>query len=198
MSDIAQLWPGSFCMTFSPKGCQIPDQVDGWTIHGLWPSESIYCNKTWRLTHKDIDDLQANLSHYWPSLTKINSFKFWEKEWHKHGTCAACADSMSSPHKYFSLALQLRMKFTINEAFIAAGITPSCDNSYTLEHLHSALTDLGTHVILPVLQKLRCLGGPHGRGDTVVTWLTSINRSSADWLEAVARRASGKFRLAGF
>ncbi|XP_067831240.1 ribonuclease T2-like isoform X2 [Heptranchias perlo] len=91
-------------------------------------------------------DLQDDLLHYWPSLVKSSAFTFWTKEWSKHGTCATCADSMSCPHKYFSLALQLRSKLSIDAAFNAAGIKPSCNNSYTYEDLHSALSDLGTHV----------------------------------------------------
>uniref|UniRef100_UPI00398F7FB3 ribonuclease T2-like isoform X1 n=1 Tax=Pristiophorus japonicus TaxID=55135 RepID=UPI00398F7FB3 len=144
----AQLWPGSFCVTFSSKQCRIPKYVTGWTIHGLWPDGKKYCNDTWLLTEEDIDDLQDDLHHYWPSLIKTIAFKFWTNEWHKHGTCATCADSMSCPHKYFSLALQLWTKFSIDAALTAAGINPTCNNSYTYEHFHSALSDLGTHVNL--------------------------------------------------
>ncbi|XP_059807333.1 ribonuclease T2-like [Hypanus sabinus] len=144
----AQLWPGSFCMSFPRKSCHIPDQVNDWTIHGLWPNGHKFCNKSRHLTKEDIDNLTDKLFHYWPSLTNFEPFKFWANEWSKHGTCAACADSMSTPHKYFSLALQLRMKFVINKAFAAAGITPSCDKGYTLNHFHTALTDFGTHVNL--------------------------------------------------
>ncbi|XP_069765774.1 ribonuclease T2-like isoform X2 [Narcine bancroftii] len=144
----AQLWPGSFCMTLPPQSCTIPDDVDGWTIHGLWPLGFLNCNSSWHLTLKDIEDLSENLRHYWPSLTETPAFTFWEKEWYRHGTCAACANSMSCPHKYFSLVLQLRSKFTINEAFAAAGITPSCNSSYKLEHLCSALSAMGTDINL--------------------------------------------------
>ncbi|GCB62043.1 hypothetical protein scyTo_0009448 [Scyliorhinus torazame] len=103
----AQLWPGSYCMTFTKFPCRIPAQVDGWTIHGLWKSE-----------------------------------------WYKHGTCGTCADSMSCPDKYFSRALELRTKFSIDKSLAAAGIKPSCDYSYTYEHIQSALGYLGTHVNL--------------------------------------------------
>uniref|UniRef100_UPI00398EB411 ribonuclease T2-like isoform X2 n=1 Tax=Pristiophorus japonicus TaxID=55135 RepID=UPI00398EB411 len=106
----AQLWPGSFCVTFSSKQCRIPKYVTGWTIHGLWPDGKKYCNDTWLLTEEDIDDLQDDLHHYWPSLIKTIAFKFW--------------------------------------ALTAAGINPTCNNSYTYEHFHSALSDLGTHVNL--------------------------------------------------
>ncbi|XP_067875264.1 ribonuclease T2-like isoform X2 [Heterodontus francisci] len=127
----AQLWPGSFCMTFSNIRCEIPKHVDSWTIHGLWPDGKRFCNATWKLTQDDIGDLWADLHQYWPSLINEDAFKFWKKEWSKHGTCGACADSMSCPHKYFSLVLQLRTKFAIDAAFSAAGIIPSCNNSYT-------------------------------------------------------------------
>ncbi|XP_041035040.1 ribonuclease T2-like isoform X3 [Carcharodon carcharias] len=75
--EFAQLWPGSFCMTFLKIPCRIPKQVDGWTIHGLWPDGKTGCNRTWKLTQKDIDDLQVDLRHYWPSLVKKDAFKFW-------------------------------------------------------------------------------------------------------------------------
>ncbi|XP_078389509.1 ribonuclease T2-like isoform X3 [Cetorhinus maximus] len=108
--EFAQLWPGSFCMTFLKVPCRIPKHVDGWTIHGLWPDGKTGCNRTWKLTQKDIDDLQVDLHHYWPSLVKKDAFKFW---------------SLS-----------------------AAGIKPSCNNSYTYEHFHSALFYLGTDINL--------------------------------------------------
>ncbi|XP_078389507.1 ribonuclease T2-like isoform X1 [Cetorhinus maximus] len=146
--EFAQLWPGSFCMTFLKVPCRIPKHVDGWTIHGLWPDGKTGCNRTWKLTQKDIDDLQVDLHHYWPSLVKKDAFKFWQDEWYKHGTCGACADSMSCPHKYFSLVLELRTKFSIDASLSAAGIKPSCNNSYTYEHFHSALFYLGTDINL--------------------------------------------------
>ncbi|XP_078097161.1 ribonuclease T2-like [Mustelus asterias] len=141
-----QLWPGSFCMTFSTQQCRIPEHVDGWTIHGLWPGGKENCNRTWQLTHNDIDGLRDDLDQYWPSLLKTESFKFWKNEWRKHGTCGACADSMSCPHKYFSLVLELRTKFSIDTSLAAAGIKPSCNYSYTLEQFQSALDYLGPQV----------------------------------------------------
>ncbi|XP_072346407.1 ribonuclease T2-like [Scyliorhinus torazame] len=144
----AQLWPGSYCMTFTKFPCRIPAQVDGWTIHGLWPDGKRCCNRTWQLTREDIDSLQGDLNQYWPSLIKNDSFKFWKSEWYKHGTCGTCADSMSCPDKYFSRALELRTKFSIDKSLAAAGIKPSCDYSYTYEHIQSALGYLGTHVNL--------------------------------------------------
>ncbi|XP_038642048.1 ribonuclease T2-like isoform X4 [Scyliorhinus canicula] len=92
--------------------------------------------------------LQADLNQYWPSLLKNDSFKFWKNEWYKHGTCGTCADSMSCPDKYFSLALELRTKFSIDKSLAAAGIKPSCNYSYTYQHIQSALVYLGTHVNL--------------------------------------------------
>ncbi|XP_020368005.1 ribonuclease T2-like isoform X1 [Rhincodon typus] len=127
----AQLWPGSFCMTFSKHFCKIPNQVDGWTIHGLWPDGKEFCNLTWKLAQKEIGNLWTDLHKYWPSLTTNSTFKFWQSEWTKHGTCGTCADNMSCPYKYFSLALELRMKFSIDEFLSATGIKPSCYNGYT-------------------------------------------------------------------
>ncbi|XP_048474371.1 ribonuclease T2-like isoform X2 [Rhincodon typus] len=84
----------------------------------LWPGS--FCMNLWTDLHK-----------YWPSLTTNSTFKFWQSEWTKHGTCGTCADNMSCPYKYFSLALELRMKFSIDEFLSATGIKPSCYNGYT-------------------------------------------------------------------
>ncbi|XP_043536962.1 ribonuclease T2-like isoform X1 [Chiloscyllium plagiosum] len=144
----AQLWPGSFCLTFSKHKCMIPDQVDGWTIHGLWPNGKESCNRTWKLAQKDIGDLWTDMRKYWPSLINEDPFKFWQREWTKHGTCGTCAKNMSCPHKYFSLALELRTKVSIDEYFSAAGIKPSCHNGYTYGRFHTALSYLGPYVNL--------------------------------------------------
>ena len=58
---------------FRGEGCQIPDNVTGWTIHGLWPSCNggfgpEYCNNSWPLTTSSIYDLEDKLRAQWKSF----------------------------------------------------------------------------------------------------------------------------------
>lgn len=61
----------------------------------------------------------------WPDLLSPESPKFWTYEWHKHGTCAAKAESLNSQHKYFSKALELYHKADLDSVLNKFGITPS-------------------------------------------------------------------------
>uniref|UniRef100_A0A4W3H0K5 Ribonuclease T2-like n=1 Tax=Callorhinchus milii TaxID=7868 RepID=A0A4W3H0K5_CALMI len=95
-----------------------------------------------------VQDLESDLLRYWPTMIKRPPLQFWRKEWSRHGTCATCLDSLSTPHKFFSLALQLRKTLSIDQAFAGAGIKPSCNVSYELKDIHSALSHLGADVSL--------------------------------------------------
>lgn len=135
-----QIWPGSFCVGLSTKfSCKIPSFVKNWTIHGLWPSDIMNCCPCWRLFKSDLQDLPSELSQHWPTLINKTDFYFWMTEWQKHGTCAACIESLSSPSKYFGMALKLLAAYNIDRALEKAQILPSCKQSYQYETLHRAL-----------------------------------------------------------
>ncbi|XP_043918875.1 ribonuclease Oy-like [Protopterus annectens] len=136
----AQMWPGSFCMNLQHHlKCNIPDSVDTWTIHGLWPSHCEKCCTCWHLFKSDLEDLKPQLLKYWPTLINRSSFSFWETEWTRHGTCAACNETMNSPAKYFGMGLKLWNSYNIDSLFSKAGIVPSCDQAYQLSNISSAL-----------------------------------------------------------
>uniref|UniRef100_A0A3B4UQ88 Ribonuclease T2, like n=1 Tax=Seriola dumerili TaxID=41447 RepID=A0A3B4UQ88_SERDU len=113
--------------------CRIPQSINTWTIHGLWPLQAQHCCSCWPMFHSDVQELEAELSKHWPSLvTTKSSFHFWRDEWRKHGVCAACVEGMNSPPRYFQICLKLRAQFDIHKLLEDAGITPSCERPYKL------------------------------------------------------------------
>lgn len=77
---------------------------------------------------------------------KLSALLFLNRkyEWHKHGTCAAKAESLNSQHKYFSKALELYHKLDLDRYsarththtshFIIACSSPAyCNYSVTLD-----------------------------------------------------------------
>ncbi|XP_060799901.1 ribonuclease T2-like [Neoarius graeffei] len=137
-------WPGSFCLNIDKENiCKIPQNVQEWTIHGLWPQKAHNCCRCWPIFQSHLQDLEPELSQLWPSFIKTRSnFTFWKEEWFKHGTCAGCAEIMSSPFLYFKTVLKLRLLFDIDNALTNAGIKPSCNVSYKYDDLHGALEPL--------------------------------------------------------
>ncbi|XP_053362861.1 ribonuclease T2-like isoform X2 [Clarias gariepinus] len=137
-------WPGSFCLNIDNKNiCRIPHNIHNWTIHGLWPLNDHYCCSCWPIFHSHLQELEPDLCQLWPSFIKTRSnFTFWKDEWLKHGTCAGCVESMSSPFLYFRTVLKLRALFDIDNVLASAGIKPSCNVSYKYDELHGALVPL--------------------------------------------------------
>ncbi|XP_056229153.1 ribonuclease T2-like isoform X2 [Seriola aureovittata] len=134
-------WPGGFCQSLNKETlCRIPQSINTWTIHGLWPLQAQHCCSCWPMFHSDVQELEAELSEHWPSLvTTKSSFHFWRDEWRKHGVCAACVEGMNSPPRYFQICLKLRAQFDIHKLLEDAGITPSCEQPYKVEEVHSVL-----------------------------------------------------------
>ncbi|XP_069017539.1 ribonuclease T2-like [Embiotoca jacksoni] len=134
-------WPAGFCKSLNNETlCMIPQSVNGWTIHGLWPLRD-ECNcHCWPMFHSDVQELDAELTEHWPSLLKIkSSFHFWTDEWKKHGSCVACVEGLNSPLKYFQICLKLRRQFDIQKLLEDAGITPSCERTYKVAAVHDVL-----------------------------------------------------------
>ncbi|KAG7230242.1 hypothetical protein INR49_012375 [Caranx melampygus] len=67
-------------------------------------------------------DLLPDMEKSWPDL--LNPMKY---EWHKHGTCAARAESLNSQHKYFAKALELYHKVDLDSILRKFNIIPSGD-----------------------------------------------------------------------
>ncbi|XP_051534861.1 ribonuclease T2-like isoform X1 [Myxocyprinus asiaticus] len=140
-------WPGSFCISLNNKSiCKIPQNIQNWTIHGLWPVHTGHCCDCWPIFHSHLQEIEPVLSQLWPSLLKgKNYFLFWREEWIKHGTCAGCEETMGSPVYYFQAAIKLRKLFDIDSILENAGIKTSCDVSYKYDEISGVLTPLFGH-----------------------------------------------------
>lgn len=156
----ALMWPGAFCVGLKKSlECNIPQYIQSWTIHGLWPMYQGSCCSCWPIFPSDLEELEPEISHLWPTLLKTTSnFTFWKNEWIKHGSCAACVEGMNSPTRYFQRTLKLRGHFDIDRALMDAGIKPSCNKTYQFEDLHSALAP-----IIGDKYEIQCLKDDEGR-----------------------------------
>lgn len=113
-------WPTTFC---DMENCST--DIDSWTIHGLWPNKGNECNSSWHFNESLIEDLLPDMKMSWPDLKTPETPTFWKYEWHKHGTCAAKAESLNSQHKYFSKALELYHKVDLDSVLKKFCIVPS-------------------------------------------------------------------------
>ncbi|XP_048836431.1 ribonuclease T2-like isoform X2 [Brienomyrus brachyistius] len=135
--NLALQWPGTFCVSVKDiPGCVVPQHVQNWTIHGLWPMHVDKCCECWPIFNSDLEELEPELSQLWPSLIKGRNFTFWRNEWIKHGSCAACKEGMNSPTRILK----------------NSGIEPSCINSYKSDDFRKALAP-----ILSDLHEIQCV-----------------------------------------
>lgn len=126
-------WPTTFC---SMEHCHL--NISYWTLHGLWPDKGFACNSSWHFNSSQIEDLLPDMKKSWPDLINPSSSEFWKYEWHKHGTCAARAESLNSQHKYFAKALELYHKLDLDGILKKFEITPS-DKYYKFSQIEEAI-----------------------------------------------------------
>ncbi|XP_045929996.1 ribonuclease T2-like isoform X2 [Micropterus dolomieu] len=125
-------WPAGFCQSLNKETlCRIPQSINNWTIHGLWPLRVKSCCDCWPMFHSDVQELEAELTEHWPSLLR--------EEWEKHGVCAACVEGMNSPLRFFQICLKLRGRFDIYKLLEDAAITPSCERPYKVAEVQQVL-----------------------------------------------------------
>jgi len=150
-----QQWPQTVCLAWKDRStanqCLLPETVDSWTVHGIWPSNTSgndpqFCNRTWTFNITQLLPLLTRLEKYWPNVyAGTSQDDFWEHEWSKHGTCAASDMMLDGEFEYFERGLELVLKYDLNKALDAIGIVPSPDQSYELSQIHSAIsTGLGS------------------------------------------------------
>ncbi|XP_062275930.1 ribonuclease T2-like [Scomber scombrus] len=153
-------WPGGFCQSLNKESeCRIPQSINSWSIHGLWPIKAMRCCDCWRMFQSDVQELKDELDEHWPSLVKKrSSFMFWKEEWEKHGACAACVEGMNSPLRYFQICLKLRAQFDFHKVLEEAGITPSCERPYKVAEVRSVLAPL-----LGDRHEIQCVTNDEGR-----------------------------------
>lgn len=130
---LTQHWPNTFC---SMEHCH--PNISYWTLHGLWPDKGMDCNSSWHFNSSQIEDLLPDMQKNWPDLIKPLSSSFWKYEWHKHGTCAAKAESLNSQHKYFGKALELFHKLDLTSILQKFDINPS-EKYYNFSQIEGAI-----------------------------------------------------------
>ncbi|TNN55140.1 Ribonuclease T2 [Liparis tanakae] len=124
-------------------------------------------------------------------------------EWHKHGTCAAKADSLNSQHKYFGKALELYHKLDLDSVLKKFDIIPS-ESYYKLSQVEGAIENF--YGVKPKIQcvhpsknaDFQILGQIEICFDTDFTlmdcekYVTTQKISKGDWGSGIAvHKASG-------
>lgn len=145
---LAVEWPQGTCEYMNATGrhvCVVPDTVEGWTLHGLWPSikghrHLQFCNSSAKFNYDKIKYMEKKLLKYWPNLfAKASRYFLWKHEYIKHGTCAALVKGFETEEKYFSWAMDLLEKYHPLKKLQAGGIVPRAD-PYSSASFTSALT----------------------------------------------------------
>ncbi|XP_065205147.1 ribonuclease Oy-like [Planococcus citri] len=147
---LAQQWPISACIlevhqksrgiSRTTKDCRFPPSIQTWTIHGIWPGKKggsfpSYCGGK-QLDGSDISNITEELNTRWPTIKNFDpNIKFWQYQWHKHGTCFQDEPSLSTPYLYFSKALELNRKYDLNAAFKHCKILPNDSVKYSSNDL---------------------------------------------------------------
>ena len=140
--DFVRQWSPGMCYKRGYNCKDFPDHIDGWTIHGLWPSEDAWnypsdCASRCWLSTNTIRDLTNELHDEWPTAFGGGDTKFWAHEFCKHGTC--CKDVYPSIRDYFSAGLSLHSALSLDDALAKANIHPSETKTFTFTQLDSAL-----------------------------------------------------------
>ncbi|GCC17927.1 hypothetical protein chiPu_0017735 [Chiloscyllium punctatum] len=158
--SLSHHWPQTVCLMAS-EACKVPQNIDYWTVHGLWPKGDELCNKTWHFEIQNVKDILPELKLWWPDVLHPNSTQFWKHEWEKHGTCAATLQSLNTQEKYFSKTLDLFHKTDLNSVLKKFNILPS-SNYYMLKVIENALVS-----VYGVMPKIQCLK-PEGRSAQIL------------------------------
>ncbi|XP_071079348.1 ribonuclease Oy-like [Haliotis cracherodii] len=142
----SQQWAPSVCIDASSEHkCGIPEEVTGWTVHGLWPNsrsgkEPSDCNSSWPFDFDKIKSLETNLTAQWPNLfTDTAKNDFWSHEWDKHGTCATSLPATDNEFNYFSAALQLNKKLNLQQVLKMFDVIPSNSTGYKVTEVSGLL-----------------------------------------------------------
>jgi ribonuclease I len=144
----SQQWPESICVerNFSHEfHCEIPEQTQFWTVHGIWPTEKnsmgpSFCDNTTKFNPDGVQSILDQLKISWPNLfTNEQEYSFWEHEWNKHGTCAKVMPELDSELKYFSKGLELQKTYDLYKFLNDEGFSPSDDKTYQYSEFNAAV-----------------------------------------------------------
>ena len=131
-----QQWPPAFRKENPRQFNENAKQnLEEWTIHGLWPDTTNRCRSEQKFDIVILADLLSVLSQRWPSFSKQRSSEqFWRYQWGKHGTCSDMTVS-----EYFSKALELSIKYPITTWLSEGSVIPTVQQQYSIADFTKAL-----------------------------------------------------------
>uniref|UniRef100_A0A0V0HCY1 Putative ovule protein n=1 Tax=Solanum chacoense TaxID=4108 RepID=A0A0V0HCY1_SOLCH len=142
-------WPPTFCQE---KVCK-PNLSERFSIHGLWPADSLrsmHCkcsnkpserNKVNALMRQN-PNLNNQLKIIWPNLIAgVSDVQFWQYEWIQHGYCNQNIIPMI---QYFQVAVRVSKMMTnlIDYMDVPGGVHPSNHTSYSESHIRQSIFNL--------------------------------------------------------
>lgn len=132
---VAYQWP----RTFQEINNLPNDEVNYWTIHGVWPSNDNghhprNCNNNAFNLALIPQNVQDRMKIMWPNLNNANNQDFWEEQWKAHGTC-----SELGVEEYFTMAIALSDRYNIMQILSNKNITPSNVKKYHILKIRSAI-----------------------------------------------------------
>ncbi|XP_033096987.1 ribonuclease T2-like isoform X2 [Anneissia japonica] len=125
-------WPPTLCLgnqkVLTSKSCRIPEDVNTWTIHGLWPD---------REKSPDINNCLPQQQFDYDKI-KIVFFMFLrEHEWCTHGSCLQDCAELKGEENYFRKTIELHKNYSIDMALKSASILPGIE--YSLSYITKAI-----------------------------------------------------------
>lgn len=135
---VAYQWP----RTFQEINNLPNDEVNYWTIHGVWPSNNSghhprNCNNNAFELALIPQNVQDRMKIIWPNLDNANHQVFWTKQWKAHGTC-----SNMGVEEYFTMAIELSDRYNIMQILSNENITPSKRYKYYIGEIESVIENL--------------------------------------------------------
>lgn len=155
-----QEWPQTACLMGKAehKKCRIPNYINSFIIHGLWPSSGkTEGPKNCSSVHFDINkikNLTNELQHAWPNIySNTPPNDFWKHEWYTHGTCALSLNTTGTEYLFFRKTLDLMKIYNASRFLSKMNITPNDTTPYVTKTIESVLqSKLG---VVPDLQCYR-------------------------------------------
>lgn len=147
----ASQWPSALCekinQTHHGNCSHVPEIVDTWVVHGLWPSRAhagtnygpLNCDDGWPFHNTTLFPILPTMNQFWPNLMQNKADdSFWQHEWDKHGTCA-CQHRLCTQRGYFEKALNVRAELDFDTKLSEANIFPNLTKTYALQDIIAAL-----------------------------------------------------------
>eukprot|EP00762_Andalucia_godoyi_P000921 ANDGO_03894.mRNA.1 Ribonuclease Oy len=124
--------------------CSIPQCVQDFTIHGLWPNFKdtegpTFCTKV-TYDPSAINPLRSELQCVWTDYYDATGDEFWSHEFVKHGSCALQESSQfASQLQYFEKTVDLAHKAGVLTMLQKAGVVPSSTKLYAISDFQKAV-----------------------------------------------------------